>query len=98
MLRTTLRRAFRSAFPPLLLALLAACDDELTGDVAPGGSSALASGDFLVADAPVDGLLSFSGVAESLVLEREDGTLSGELLPGSLSIEFLGLRERSRWI
>src|SRR5262245_56756576 len=98
MLRTTIRRALRSAFLLSALVFLAACDEELVGDVVPGGSTAPAGGDFLVTDAAVDGLISFSGVAQSLVLEREDGTLTGELLPGNLSIEFLGLRGRSRWI
>jgi hypothetical protein len=55
-----------------------------------GGGGSGASADVLIGDAPVDDLLSFSAVVQSVRLQRDDLSFTGDLV-GSLEVEFLGL-------
>src|SRR5262245_41728919 len=55
-----------------------------------GGGGSVATADILIGDAPVDDLLSFSAIVQSVRLQRDDLTFTGNLV-GSLEIEFLGL-------
>ncbi len=88
----------RRALGTLLGAFLAACTDGHEGSVAPGAQPLPAGADFLLGDAALDGLSAFEAEVESLRLERQDGTLTGESLAASLRIEFTGLSARSRLI
>ena len=81
----------------LLAALVAACTED--GDtVAPGAQESPASAGFLLGDATVDGLSAFDVELLGLRLEREDGTLTDELLSTTLRVELTGLAARSRLI
>ena len=55
-----------------------------------GGGGGGVTADLLLGDAPVDDLLSFSAVVQSVRLQRDDLTFTGDLI-GSLEVEFLGL-------
>lgn len=63
-----------------------------------GSSSSGATVDVLVTDAPVDDLLSFSARVESIKLRVDGGSLTSNLLDGSLDVEFLGLAALQRWL
>lgn len=66
-----------------VLALVPACSGGGSGS---GGVTA----DVLIGDAPVDDLLSFSAVVQSVRLQRDDLTFTADLV-SSLEVEFLGL-------
>lgn len=66
------------------LALFCACGTG--GDGRAGGVTA----DLLIGDSPVDDLLSFSAVVQSVRLRRDNLTFTEDLI-GSLEVEFLGL-------
>lgn len=72
----------------LLLALPLALFSACGGGGGGGGGGVTA--DLLLGDAPVDDLLSFSAVVQSVRLQRDDLTFTGDLI-GSLEVEFLGL-------
>jgi len=55
-----------------------------------GGGGGGATADVLIGDAPSDDLLSFSAVVQSVRLQREDLSFTGDLV-SSLEVEFLGL-------
>lgn len=55
-----------------------------------GGGSGGVTADVLIGDAPVDDLLSFSAVVQSVRLQRDDLTFTADLV-NSLEVEFLGL-------
>ncbi|HIG85645.1 MAG TPA: hypothetical protein EYQ25_01245 [Planctomycetes bacterium] len=67
----------------------------------PGGSSLGAgagSGDFLVQDAPIPGLLAFQGTVTELHLELIGGGSTVNLLPTPVDVEFLGLQGTLGWL
>ncbi len=79
--------------PLALLPLLSAC-----GGGGGGGGSSAAGADVFATDATVDGLLGFRIELESLRLRRTDATLTADLLSDPVTVEFLELEERLRWL
>lgn len=70
-------------------------------DGGPGGSSlgaAAGSGDFLVQDAPIPGLLAFQATVTDLYLEHMGGGSTVNLLPSPVDVEFLGLQGTLGWL
>src|SRR5262245_1407166 len=75
--------------PSALLIALALAPIPACGGGGGDGSGGVTA-DLLIGDAPVDDLLSFSAVVQSVRLQRDDLSFTGDLI-GSLEVEFLGL-------
>lgn len=106
MMERKLTRAFlaRLAHPlvfPVLLGqavLLAGCGGGGSGGGGGGGAGMASSAHFLIGDAPRDDLLSFTAEVGTLQLERTDGKLTENLLPGPVTVEFIDLEETFAWL
>lgn len=96
---TTARRAKTLGQAGLLALMCTACGGGSDGG--PGGSSlgaAAGSGDFLVQDAPIPGLLAFQATVTDLYLEHMGGGSTVNLLPSPVDVEFLGLQGTLGWL
>jgi hypothetical protein len=88
---------------PVLLAFLLACGCTRSGDGSGGqvvgpASSPLASGRFLLRDATIDELLSFSAEVNGVSVVYDDDTVSDNLLSAPFRVELLSLGEFSKWM
>lgn len=88
---------FRSPWIALTLcaALAVSCGG---GGGGGGGNPAAGATDFLITDAPVDGLLSFSVTVGELRLVDAGGTATANVLLGETSIDLIGAGLSPRWI
>jgi len=80
-----MKKLLRSLLVPVLALLFPAC-----GGGGGGGGGGGATADILIGDSPVDDLLSFSATVQSVRLQRDDLSFTGDLV-SSLEVEFLGL-------
>src|SRR5687767_13710793 len=86
--------ALRCLLPLSLLLFLSACTGDGDGTV----DSLPASADVVLTDAPHEDLLYLRAELESVVLEREDGSLTSNLLGAPLQVDLLSLSGLFEWV
>ena len=92
--------ASTALFALLITACAGGANDRPTRTAAESGTGAAArvTADFVLRDAAVNELRSFSAIVSALELVDDEGVSSGNLIAGPIEVELLRLRELNQWL